>query len=106
MDAADLIVNNSATDLKNAIRITHKSFVPKNVIKRMQLLGEYRGDVDLHDALPAKLNAVEEQKDSQQGVQRANLIGQEDRPREIHECYCFLNIKGNTSINGRAKKAT
>ena len=94
VDAADLIVNNSATDLKNAIRITHKSFVPKNVIKRMQLLGEYR-DVDLHDALPPKLNAVEEQKDSQQGVQRGQFNRPEDRPREIHECYCFLNINGH-----------
>ena len=37
---------------------------------------------------------MEEQKDSQQGVQRGQFNRPEDRPREIHECYCFLNIKG------------
>ena len=92
VDASDLIVNNSATDLKNAIRFTHRAFVPKNVIKRLQLMEEYR-DLPLHDALPVKLNAVDEQKDSQQGIQRGQFNRPEDRPREVYECYCFLNIK-------------
>src|ERR1700761_6126326 len=72
VDASDLIVNNAATDLKNAIRITHHSNVPKNVIRRLQLLGEYR-DVELHDPLPVKQNAVDEQKNSQQGIQKGQF---------------------------------
>src|SRR6185312_9633984 len=93
VDASDLIVNNAATDLKNAIRITHRSQVPKNIIRRLQLLGEYR-DIDLHDPLPIQQNAVDEQKDSQQGVQRGQFNRPEDRSREIYECYCFLNVVG------------
>lgn len=93
VDARDLIVNNSATDLKNAIRITHRSEVPKNVVRRLQLLGEYR-DIDLHDAKQPKPNAVDEQKAAQQGIQKGDFARPEDRPREIYECYCFLDILG------------
>ena len=54
VDATDLIVNNNATDLKNAIRITHRSIVQRNVIRRLQLIGEYL-DVDLHTPDAVKL---------------------------------------------------
>ena len=93
VDAEDLIVNNSATDLKNAIRITHRSIVPKNVIRRLQLVGEYR-DVDLHTPDPIKSNEVDRQKAQTEGVQKGDYYRPEDRPREIYECYCYLNIKG------------
>lgn len=93
VDAADLIVNNQATDLKNAIRITHRSIVPQNVIRRLQLLGEYR-DITLHDPLQVKMNAVDEQKAAQQGIQKGDFARPEDRSREIYECYCNLDVIG------------
>jgi hypothetical protein len=93
VDAADLIVNNQATDLKNAIRITHRSIVPRNVVRRLQLLGEYR-DIDLHQPLQVKMNAVDEQKASQQGIQKGDFARPEDRSHEIYECYCYLDILG------------
>jgi len=46
VDADDLIVNNSATDLSNAKRITHRIMMRGSTVKRMQILGVYK-DVDL-----------------------------------------------------------
>ena len=45
VDADDLIVNNSATDLRNAKRITHRSYMRPSIVKRLQILGVYK-DVD------------------------------------------------------------
>ena len=39
VDANDLIVNNAATDLRNAKRITHRSFMRPSTVKRLQILG-------------------------------------------------------------------
>jgi len=56
-------------------------------------LGEYR-DIELHQPLQVKMNAVDEQKASQQGIQKGGFARPEDRSREIYECYCYLNILG------------
>lgn len=92
VDAVDLIVNNAATDLSNAKRITHRSFMRQSTVRRLQLLGVY-DDVDLSTAAQPKLNAVQEEKNAVQGV-RLDTKDPEDRDREIYECYCELNIKG------------
>jgi hypothetical protein len=93
VDAEHLVVNNAATDLKNAIRITHKARLNKNAVRRLQILGVYR-DVDLPAPPPPENNAVEQQKNSQQGVQQGGFGRPEDRSRDIFECYCYLDIKG------------
>lgn len=92
IESDNLIVNNSATDLKNAKRITHIISMRKSDIKRMQILGVYR-DVDLFDAPYRTLTPVEEEKNAQQGV---NVITNdlEDNDRVIYECHCELNIPG------------
>lgn len=92
VDADDLIVNNIATDLANAKRVTHRMMMRPSVVKRMQLIGAYR-DVELSDPQERKTDAVEEQKADQQGVSKTNTRA-EDRDREIFECYCELNIPG------------
>jgi hypothetical protein len=92
VDAIDLIVNNAATDLSNAKRITHRTFMRQSTVRRLQLLGVYR-DVDLSTAAQPKLNAVQEEKNAVQGV-TLDANDPEDRDREIYECYCELNIKG------------
>ena len=46
VDADDLIVNNAATDLSTAKRITHRVNLKPSTVKRLQILGVYR-DVDL-----------------------------------------------------------
>lgn len=92
VDADDLIVNNAATDLSNAKRITHRIFMRPSVVKRMQILGVYR-DVDLSTPQEANLDAVQRAKNEQQGIASSSM-NPEDRDREIYECYCELNIKG------------
>ena len=92
VDADDLIVNNSATDLSNAKRVTHRIFMRPSTVKRMQILGVYR-DVDLSTPNQANLDAVQRAKNEQQGIAQDSM-NPEDRDREIYECYCELNIKG------------
>jgi len=92
VDADDLIVNNAATDLKNAKRITHRILMRPSVVKRMQILGIYR-DVDLPDPMPVKMDAVREEKKAMQGLSPEST-NPKDRDREIYECYCELDLKG------------
>jgi len=92
VDADDLIVNNEATDLSNARRVTHKISMRPSVVKRMQIIGAYR-DVDLGSAKEKDLNAVEKEKNAIGGVE-GDVRDVEDRDREIYECYCELDILG------------
>jgi len=92
VDADDLIVNNAATDLRNAKRITHRAYLRPSTVKRLQILGVYR-DTDLSQALAPNLDAVQREKNSQQGIS-SDTFDPEDRDREIYECYCELDLKG------------
>jgi hypothetical protein len=92
IDADDLIVNNLASDLSNAKRITHRIMMRPSVVKRMQLIGAYR-DVVLHDPKEVHPDASKEEKLAQQGIS-PNIINAEDRDREIYECYCELDLSG------------
>jgi len=92
VDADDLIVNNSATDLSNAKRVTHRVFMRPSMVKRMQILEIYR-DIDLSQPNAPKLDSLQREEKAQQG-----LSPEEGRPadrdREIYECYCELDISG------------
>jgi hypothetical protein len=92
IDADDLIVNNSATDLSNATRITHRIYMRPSTVKRMQILGVYR-DIDLSVANQIDLDSVKREKKAQQGI-TTEQTNPEDRDREIFECYCELDIQG------------
>ena len=92
VDADDLVVNNAATDLENARRVTHRTFMKPSTVKRLQILGVYR-DVDLSTPSSPQLDSVQREKNSVQGIV-AESMRPEDRDREIYECYCELNIKG------------
>ena len=92
IDANDLIVNNSATDLTNAKRITHRIQMTPNTVKRLQILGVYR-DIELSTPKPQQLDAIQRAEKEQQGISEEPL-NPEDRDREIYECYCELDISG------------
>ena len=92
VDADDLIVNNSATDLSNAKRITHRIYMRSSTVKRMQILGVYR-EIDLSDPKMIKWDAAQREKMAQQGISTSSF-NPEDRDREIYECYCELDIRG------------
>jgi hypothetical protein len=92
IDADDLIVNNSATSLSTARRVTHRIYMRPSVVKRMQIIGAYR-DITLSTPKAPELDAVQEEKKAQQGIQMQNA-NPDDNDREIYECYCELDIKG------------
>jgi hypothetical protein len=92
VDADDLIVNNSATDLANAKRITHRVLMKQSTVKRLQILGVYR-DIDLSQAKERDLDAVQRAKNAQQGISDESK-NPESRDREIYEIYCELDIRG------------
>jgi hypothetical protein len=93
VDADNLIVNNAATDLSTAMRITHRVNLKPSTVKRLQILGVYR-DIELSTPMEVTPDAAAEAKASQQGVTTTSA-NPEDRDREIYEIYCELNIKGH-----------
>ena len=92
VDADDLIVNNAATDLANARRITHRVFMRPSTVKRLQILGVYR-DIVLSQPLAPKLDSLQREEKAQQGLSPESS-NPDDRDREIYECYCELDIVG------------
>jgi hypothetical protein len=92
VDADNLIVNNAATDLQNAKRVTHRVMMRPSTVKRLQILGVYR-DVDLSDPVDPSLDAVQREKNAQQGISDGSM-NPNDRDREIYECYCELDVQG------------
>ena len=92
VDADDLIVNNAATDLSTAKRITHRVNLKPSTVKRLQILGVYR-DVELGQPSFEEKDEVKRVKADQQGV-TVEAINPEDRDREIYEIYCELDIPG------------
>ena len=92
VDADDLIVNNAATDLANAKRITQRVFLRPSTVKRLQILGVYK-DVSLQTPNAPKLDSLQREEKAQQGLM-PETQNPEDRDREIYECYCELDIRG------------
>ena len=92
VDADDLIVNNNATDLSNAKRITHRAYMKPSTVKRLQILGVYR-DVDLSTPNMPDLDSVQREKNAQQGI-AMDSFNPEDRDREVYEVYCELDVPG------------
>lgn len=92
VDANDLIVNVSATDLSNAKRVTHRVDMRPSTVKRLQIIGVYR-DVSLNPPNAPKLDSLKREEKSQQGLS-AESTNPDDRDREIYECYCELDIQG------------
>lgn len=91
VDANDLIVNNTATDLRTATRVTHRVRMRRSDMKRMQILGVYR-NVPL-DVVSATRNAVDQVMARVSG-QSASASRPEDDDYELLECYCELDLAG------------
>ncbi len=91
VDADDLIVNQSATDLANAQRVTHRTMLKPSTVRRLQIMGVYK-DVELGDAIIPQTDALQEEEKAQQGLKPEGMTRPENREREIWEVYCELNI--------------
>lgn len=86
----DLIVSEEATDLENAVRVTHQITMAPSVVKRMQLSGYWK-EVELttpmvsNDSTKKKINSIE--------GKRNIAIRSKDQTRTIWECYTDLDLK-------------
>lgn len=92
VDGTDLIVPASATDLKNATRITHEVTMPRDIMRAMQLEGVYR-DVDLGDPMQSVISPVAAKMATIEG-KAAQSQRIEDQEYTVYEVYCKLDIKG------------
>ncbi len=91
VDAEDLIVSNAATDIRNCGRVTHRIKMRPSVLKRMQILGEYR-DVKIGAPNPAQpVNAPEKEKAAIGGY-KPQPQQPKDAEYEVYECYCELDL--------------
>lgn len=101
VDANDIVVSNSATDLRDAKRITHVIKMRKSVLKRMQIVGAYL-DIDLSEPSPPTDNEVSQEKADIEGISKQNQRTQ-DLEYSIYECYCELDLQGHEhkSKNGK-----
>lgn len=93
VDADDLIVNQSATDLQNAQRVTHRVMMRPSTVRRMQIMGVYR-DIELGDAKMPQADALKQEENAQQGLAESQMLRPSDREREIYEVCCELDVKG------------
>jgi hypothetical protein len=89
----DLIVNNSATSIYDAKRITHRVMMGASTLRRMQLVGAYR-DIPVGDPGWLQKDAPQIQAEQIGGVRRNESAEHEDRDHEILECYCELDLPG------------
>ena len=90
--ANEVIVNNGATDLKNATRVTHRIRMPHSTLVRMQLAKAYR-----------KSKIVQTPSEQPDQIEKATSVVAgttlfpslpADHRHTIMECYCELDIQG------------
>jgi hypothetical protein len=89
----DLIVRNNATSIYDAGRITHRTFLSKTTMRRMQLAGAYL-DIEIGDPGWPEKTAPEMQTEAISGVRKNEGSEREDRDYEMYECYCELDLPG------------
>jgi hypothetical protein len=91
VDAEDLIISNTATDLQSAARITHVIKMSKTVLTRMQIAGAYR-EVELSTPEDS-VNQVDKKVGRIQGIDPSG-VDPRDVDHTIYECYCDYDIPG------------
>lgn len=90
--ANHIIVDNGASSLHDAKRITHMTpNMSKLIMKRMMLAGVYR-DLDLSTPV-SQPDSVDTKIKDTEGVS-TNDQKPDDRDFTVFECYCYLDLKG------------
>lgn len=90
IDAKDLIVSNTATDIYSAGRVTQEIRMRPSVLKRMIKAGAYR-DVDLVQPSGGTTNAVDRKESQISGV-AIDTTRPEDQEYLVYESYCELDL--------------
>ena len=100
VDAKDLIISNTVTDIDSAGRATHVIKMSPATLKRMQIAGAYR-DVDLQSP-DDEQTELDVKIASTQGITKTSNRP-EDTDHTLYECHCDYDIPGyEHSIDGEA----
>lgn len=100
---SDLIVSNDATSIKSAARVTHRSYMSQDMMKRMKILGVYLEAAQLQSPTEEPDEMLAKIKDSE-GVSPAPVsTNQEDQRHEIYEIYVNRIIKDDEHPEGLAR---
>ena len=102
IDAKDLIVANTATDLTNAPRVTHRILMSPATLIRMQLAGAYRDDVDIGEP-DEDLAPLDKKIGTMQGISKSSASRPKDAQHTIYECYCDYDVPGYEHKKGSKK---
>jgi hypothetical protein len=89
----DFIVSDALSDLGNASRITHAISMRPSVLRRMQLLGQYRNIELGTPTSPDQANPVQVAKADVSGAQ-INNSDPRDADYELYETLCEIDIPG------------
>jgi hypothetical protein len=98
----DLIVSNDATDLANAIRVTHKFEMARHTVARLQQDGFYL-DIALGQPTEATVDQAKQKQAQIAGVS-AQREQAEDKQHTIYECYTELDL-GTDGYNEKGAPA-
>jgi len=88
LEAENVLVPYSATDVKSAERITHLFKMSPNEIRKMQLNGFYE-EMDINEGGSQQYSQIQEQYDKMSGQQRTGP----DNDLTIYECHCYLDLE-------------
>ncbi len=88
IEARDVLVPYSATDVRSAERLTHILKMSRNELRKMQLNGFYE-DIDITETSTQDYSQIQEQYDKMEGVQRTGP----DEELTIYECHCYLDLE-------------
>ncbi len=91
--APDLIVSEEATDLDNALRVTHRIDMMKSQLQRMQLVEQYRKiDLGAPGTMMGMGQSAQRKIKESEGISIIGFGRPEDAPYEILECDTMLDI--------------
>ncbi len=88
--AEDLVVPYTATDLKNAERVTHFIKMSSNEVRKLQVSGFYR-DVDIVPMSQESPSGVTEAYNKIEGTQPS--YAENDEEVSLLECHCYLDLE-------------
>lgn len=90
VDPKDMIVSETATDIRNAQRATHQIMMGANDIKIMVAEGVYR-DVVLNQPVQTQQGPIDNKINTIQGTQ-PSAVRPQDQPYTLWECRCKLSV--------------
>lgn len=96
----DLIVDNSAKSLFDAKRITHRVFMNKSTIQRMEFVEAWREIKRSSSAPVTDKTPVELEKEEISGVTARDSFEEDDSPFEFYESYCELDLPDFRELDG------